>query len=302
MPDIRLESSDNETFIVDIQVAKCSDTIKTVLKDHEIDDCKTSIPLPNVNSAILRKILEWACYHKEHVSTDKQKPADMLAWEADFLNICQVDLFELISAASYLNVGDLLDAAYEKVKKMLGVDKIPKEIREMLRIREDSYEELRLEKMPYFHFESSDNEIFIVDKQVGKHAGIGVTMWECEWMKGLENVDVLAPNVNSAILRKILQWACYHKEHAYEGFEEPADMLAWEADFLNICQVDLFELISGANALNVGDLFYAACEKMDKMLGGKMPEEIREMLRIREEQEAAEAEWLEEISQPEPIW
>ena len=63
---IKLQSSDGEIFDIKVQIAKCSGTIKTMLKGLGFDDQEDElIPLPNVNSAILHKVLQWAAYHKD---------------------------------------------------------------------------------------------------------------------------------------------------------------------------------------------------------------------------------------------
>lgn len=57
MPTIRLQSSDSEIFEIDVEIAKASMTIKTMLEDLGMDeDDDEPIPLPNVNAAILRKV------------------------------------------------------------------------------------------------------------------------------------------------------------------------------------------------------------------------------------------------------
>merc|ERR1712198_346550 len=56
MPTIRLQSSDGEVFPVEIEIAKQSVTIKTMLEDLGIDEDEEEIvPLPNVNAAILKQ-------------------------------------------------------------------------------------------------------------------------------------------------------------------------------------------------------------------------------------------------------
>ena len=53
---IKLQSSDGDTFDVDVEIAKQSATIKTMLEDLGMDEEEDVIPLPNVNSAILKKV------------------------------------------------------------------------------------------------------------------------------------------------------------------------------------------------------------------------------------------------------
>ena len=53
------------------------------------------VPLPNVNSAILRRVLQWANYHKDDpVPTDddenkEKRTDDISSWDADFLKVDQ---------------------------------------------------------------------------------------------------------------------------------------------------------------------------------------------------------------------
>lgn len=57
MPTIKLQSSDGEIFEVDVEIAKQSVTIKTMLEDLGMDDegDDDPVPLPNVNAAILKR-------------------------------------------------------------------------------------------------------------------------------------------------------------------------------------------------------------------------------------------------------
>lgn len=69
MPNIKLQSLDGEVFEVDVEIAKQSVTIKTMLEDLGVDeDEDEAIPLPNVNAAILKKVIQWCTYHKVNYS------------------------------------------------------------------------------------------------------------------------------------------------------------------------------------------------------------------------------------------
>ena len=111
MPNIKLQSSDGEVFDVDVEIAKLSVTIKTMLEDLGMDEeDEEVVPLPNVNSTILKKVIQWATYHKDDPPTpdddeNKEKRTDDIAsWDADFLKVDQGTLFELILAANYLDI------------------------------------------------------------------------------------------------------------------------------------------------------------------------------------------------------
>jgi len=69
------------------------------------DDCADSgIPLPNVTSKILAKVIE---YCKKHVDAanpdDKPSEEDLKAWDADFVKVDQATLFDLILVSSSLS-------------------------------------------------------------------------------------------------------------------------------------------------------------------------------------------------------
>jgi S-phase kinase-associated protein 1 len=68
MTQIKIQSSDGESFTVDVDVIRCSLTIKTMLEDLGLDEGEDDlVPLPNVNSAILRKVIAWATHHKVRI-------------------------------------------------------------------------------------------------------------------------------------------------------------------------------------------------------------------------------------------
>ncbi|KAL1298764.1 hypothetical protein HN51_043068 [Arachis hypogaea] len=108
MKKITLKSSDGEAFEVDETVALESQTIKHMIED----DCADSgIPLPNVTSKILAKVIE---YCKKHVDAAASEE-DLKMWDAEFVKVDQATLFDLILAANYLNIKSLLDLTCQTV-------------------------------------------------------------------------------------------------------------------------------------------------------------------------------------------
>jgi len=143
MPAIRLQSSDQELFTVDVQIARCSLTIKTMLEDLGMEEGEEEIiPLPNVNSAILRKVILWATHHKDDApiteddENKEKRTDDISSWDADFLKVDQGTLFELILAANYLDIKGLLDVTCKTVANMIK-GKTPEEIRKTFNIKND---------------------------------------------------------------------------------------------------------------------------------------------------------------------
>lgn len=134
---ITLKSSDGETFEVEETVALESQTIKHMVEDDCADNV---IPLPNVNSKILAKVIE---YCKKHVDSpkpsdnnDRQLDDELKSWDADFVKVDQATLFDLILAANYLNIKGLLDLTCQTVADMIK-GKTPEEIRKTFNIRND---------------------------------------------------------------------------------------------------------------------------------------------------------------------
>jgi len=143
MPNIKLQSCDGEVFAVDVDIAKQSVTIKTMLEDLGMDEEEEEVvPLPNVNAAILKKVIQWATYHKddppppEEDENKEKRTDDISSWDADFLKVDQGTLFELILAANYLDIKGLLDVTCKTVANMIK-GKTPEEIRKTFNIKND---------------------------------------------------------------------------------------------------------------------------------------------------------------------
>ncbi|CAL9040224.1 SKP1-like protein 1A [Musa acuminata AAA Group] len=135
---IILKSSDGEEFEVDVAVAMESQTIRHMIED----DCfENGVPLPNVTSRILAKVIEYCRKHVDAASNssgDASKVPDeeLKAWDADFVKVDQATLFDLILAANYLNIKGLLDLTCQTVADMIK-GKTPEEIRKTFNIKND---------------------------------------------------------------------------------------------------------------------------------------------------------------------
>lgn len=144
MPLIKLRSSDGEVFQVDLNDIKSLVTINTMIEDLGVneEDEEETIPLPNVNAHILKKIIEWATYHKDDppVPNDdeerEKRSDDICNWDMEFVNVDQGTLFELILAANYLDIKGLLNLTCKTVANMIR-DKSPEDIRQMFNIKND---------------------------------------------------------------------------------------------------------------------------------------------------------------------
>jgi len=135
---VTLKSSDDETFEVEQEVANMSETIKNLIEDAAADN--DVIPLPNVSGKDLGKVIE---YCKFKVSSKKKNSDGVLMsedevknWETEFVKVDQGTLFQLILAANYLNIKDLLDLTCFTVASMIR-GKSPEEIRKAFNIKND---------------------------------------------------------------------------------------------------------------------------------------------------------------------
>ncbi|KAI3851580.1 hypothetical protein MKX03_020751 [Papaver bracteatum] len=112
---VTLKSSDGETFDVKESISLQSQTIKHMIEDDCADN---EIPLPSVTSKILAKVIEYCKKHDDNAD-DKEKDDELKNWDAEFVKVDQATLFDLILAANYLNVKELLDLTFQTVADMI---------------------------------------------------------------------------------------------------------------------------------------------------------------------------------------
>lgn len=145
MSSIILESKDGERFSVDLAIAKMSNTIKTMLEDLGETKDDEVVPLPNVSGPILKKVIDWATYHKndapyeepdDEAEAKERRSDDISTWDKDYLDVDQQMLYEIILASNYLDIKPLLDTCCKTVANMIK-GKTAEEIRKTFNIKSD---------------------------------------------------------------------------------------------------------------------------------------------------------------------
>jgi S-phase kinase-associated protein 1 len=120
---LKLISSDGKAFELPKNVALQSVLVKTMSEgDKEAQD----IPLPNVNSIVLDKVVQYLMHHVNNPAREIEKPlksSDMKqvvsTWDAEFVDVDQTLLFEIIVASNYMDIKPLLDLCCAKVASMM---------------------------------------------------------------------------------------------------------------------------------------------------------------------------------------
>ena len=137
---VKFSTMDGESVEVDKEIACKSILVRGIIDDAGIDD---EIPLPSVKKAILEKIIEYCTQIHNNSPPEIDKPlrsnnlGDVVnEWYANFVNIDQETLFELILAANYMDIKSLLELCCAKVASLIKGMTIP-EIRAMFNIEND---------------------------------------------------------------------------------------------------------------------------------------------------------------------
>eukprot|EP00547_Thalassionema_nitzschioides_P000358 CAMPEP_0194199408 /NCGR_PEP_ID=MMETSP0156-20130528/438_1 /TAXON_ID=33649 /ORGANISM="Thalassionema nitzschioides, Strain L26-B" /LENGTH=169 /DNA_ID=CAMNT_0038924297 /DNA_START=74 /DNA_END=583 /DNA_ORIENTATION=- len=141
--NISLVSKEGDSFEVSEDVAQMSELVKSLMEDNDTEEETAEIPLRNVKATVLQKVIEFCQHHGEEPMTEIEKPlrsqkmADVVQeWYANYVDVEQVVLFELILAANYMDIKPLLDLACATVASMIK-DKTPEEIRTRFNITND---------------------------------------------------------------------------------------------------------------------------------------------------------------------
>ena len=137
---VTLISQEGEQLEVDQETVVISVLIKSMIDDSGTEE---EIPLPNVTMPILKQVIEFWENVKKTPLAEIEKPlkTDNLRdivpeWYADFVDVEQETLFEIILAANYLDIKSLLELAWAKVATMIK-GKSVSEVRNLFNIEND---------------------------------------------------------------------------------------------------------------------------------------------------------------------
>ncbi|CAK9137453.1 unnamed protein product [Ilex paraguariensis] len=149
---LTLCTSDKQQFQIEETIALQAVTIRNMVED----ECASNvIPLPNVNSKIMIQIIE---YLKKHVDSSVSKE-DMEKFDSAFVEKKLSEIFDIILAANYLNIKNLLDICCQRVADVMK-NKSPEWVRRTFNIVNDftAEEEAKIRKEHEWAFEGVDED------------------------------------------------------------------------------------------------------------------------------------------------
>lgn len=139
---VNLVSKEGDTFEVPVAVAKMSKMVETTLEEESDEDVQ-EIPLPNVKAAVLEKVIEYCTRYQTEPMTAIVTPLKssrieevVQKWYADYVQVDQVLLFELVTAANFMDIKPLLDLTCFAVAVMIK-GRSADEIRRIFNISSD---------------------------------------------------------------------------------------------------------------------------------------------------------------------
>ena len=141
-----LESSDNQKIEIDIESAQKSHLLEIYIDISS--NLQEPIKLPDIKFDILKKIVEYLTHYKDKTPKDIPRPmpfSDLSKvldeWNVNFINSIELDnIFDLITAADYMDIPSLLDLSSAKMTS-LNMNNTVQEIQAMFNIEPDLTEE-----------------------------------------------------------------------------------------------------------------------------------------------------------------
>jgi len=150
MAKVFLNSKDGKKLEVDRTIAMKWGTIRNILQDLQGDN--PEIPVPEIYSSILEKIVEHTEHHKNDPIAPSQRDRennkdrenkeeekrtdDIMPWDLKFCEVDKSTVYQMLMASNYLDYRPLLDLTCKTIANWIK-GKTPSEIRELLEIKND---------------------------------------------------------------------------------------------------------------------------------------------------------------------
>ncbi|EFO83694.1 hypothetical protein CRE_02825 [Caenorhabditis remanei] len=153
-----------------------------------------------------------------------------------------------------------------------------------------------MEPVKYFKLESKENTELKISALAAEQSGLLSKMVKhLDLSADYENMEPIPiTNISEKTLVKVIEWCEKHKEDPMleDRLPDPPVVVIpdWDQEFLQIDNVELFDLIVAVNYLNIQRLMNYACKKVALMGKGKSPEELRVIFGIPTDEEDAEME------------
>lgn len=90
---VHLVSQEGESFDVPLHVARMSELVKTMIDEDQDDEEAQEIPLPNVKSSILAKVIEFCHHYRQEPMNEIEKVGISWCWPASPLNRLEFSAF-----------------------------------------------------------------------------------------------------------------------------------------------------------------------------------------------------------------
>lgn len=138
--NLTLLSSEQVKINIDSKSAERSSLLKGLIQDYTED---TDIPMPEIKTDILKKCVDYLTHYKDSEPREIPKPLpspNLLdvtdEWDVNFISIDLDSVFDLINAANYLDIKQLLDLSCAKIASTMK-GKSAEEIRAIFNLEND---------------------------------------------------------------------------------------------------------------------------------------------------------------------
>jgi S-phase kinase-associated protein 1 len=148
---VKIITSDDVEFVVSVESLKTSTTLRNLMDDlaDANEDLATTIPLPNLDSAVFAHMVVWMDRLAAKARTDgkseseaaeseaSDKMAKLPEWEETYFKKLNLQVvFDIMLAANYLDVNYVLTCCAKYVASLI-TGKTPEQIRKTFNIKND---------------------------------------------------------------------------------------------------------------------------------------------------------------------